>query len=219
MTVSEFNQVLRQFYTEVRNKNGEEYSKSSLVAFRHGIERHFKNPPLNRGWKLSSQDFAASNRILNAKIRDLKRKGKENVQHKEAITPNDLVQLKAGSTLQLTNPSALMRNVWFHVMLYWGRRGREGQRKLKPTSFTFEVDENGKRYATMTHDEATKNHPGGLQDKSSHENSARMYETDSPTNGYKALRLYLSKLNPKCEALFQYPRRDWKDAEHQCWYE
>ena len=38
----------------------------------------------------------------------------------------------------------------------------------------------------MAHDEATKNHPGGLIDVSSHEKLARMYETPEENDGYKA---------------------------------
>ena len=36
------------------------------------------------------------------------------------------------------------------------------------------------------------------------------------------MRLYLSKFNPKCEALFQLPRRDWTEANgavQTVWYE
>ncbi|KAL9964121.1 hypothetical protein ACROYT_G027705 [Oculina patagonica] len=123
-----------------------------------------------------------------------------------------LEELKAGPVLRLTNPWSLLRNVWFHVVLYWCRRGRDGKRSLKPTSFEFAVDEQGRRYVTMTHDETSKNHPGGLQDHSSFEKTARMYETESETDDYRALSLYISKLNPKCEALFQQPRRDWKES-------
>ena len=35
---------------------------------------------------------------------------------------------------------------------------------------------------------------------------------NSDTDGYRALRLYLSKMNPKCEVLFQLPLRDWTEA-------
>ena len=58
-----------------------------------------------------------------------------------------------------------------------------------------DVDESGRNYVTMAHDEVSKNHPGGLKDTSSTEKYARMYETDSPNDGYKAVKLYLSKLN------------------------
>ena len=63
-------------------------------------------------------------------------------------------------------------------------------------------------YVTMTHNEASKNHPGGLSDVPTTKTSARMYETNSDNDGYKAMELYHSKLSD-CEAFFQYPRRNW----------
>ncbi|KAL9964791.1 hypothetical protein ACROYT_G028476 [Oculina patagonica] len=68
------------------------------------------------------------------------------------------------------------------------RRGREGQRQLTKSSFKFEVDPAGRHYATMAHDEATKNHPGGVADVPSAKKYARMYETEDVNDGYKALR-------------------------------
>ena len=101
------------------------------------------------------------------------------------------------------------------------RRGREGQRSLKASSFSFAVDKQDKRHVTMTNDEVTKNHQGGLQDKFSSEKLALKYETESATDGYRALRLYISKLNPKCNALFQVPRSDWSELHtaNNIWYE
>ena len=133
----------------------------------------------------------------------------------------DLKKFKASPVLSLSNPWSLLRNVWFHSVLYWCRRGREGQRTLKASSFSFAVDEQGKRFVTMTHDEVTKNHQGGLQDKFSSEKAARMYETKSATDRYRALRLYISKLNPKCDALFQVPKHDWSELHtaNNIWYE
>lgn len=87
--------------------------------------------------------FTNSNRMFNAKIKSLKKQGKENVQHKDAIPVDDLKKLKAGPVSRLTYPWSLLRNVWFHVVLCWCRRGREGQRNLKPSSFKFAVDEQG----------------------------------------------------------------------------
>ena len=113
------------------------------------------------------------------------------MQHKDAIPVEDLKKLKAGPVLHLTNPWFLLRSVWFDLALYWCRRGREGQQNLKLSSFKFAVDEQGKHCVTMTHDEMSKSHPSGLKDKSSFEKTARMYETDSNTDGYLALSLYI----------------------------
>lgn len=123
MNDEQLDDSLAQFYSEVRSKKGEEYSKSSLISFRNAIERHLNNPPYKRSLKLNSAAFSSSNRMLNAKIKSLKLQGKENVQHKEAIPIDDLKKLKAGPVLRLTNPWSLLRNVWFHVVLYWCRRG------------------------------------------------------------------------------------------------
>ena len=210
---------LRRFYAEARNKSGNEYSKSTLLGFRHGIERHLNAPPLNRGLKITSDPrFKRSNEMLNARIVSLKRQGKENVKHKPAIENEDLVRLKSSPVLALNNPLGLLRNAWFHVILFFCRRGREGQRQLKKDSFKFEVDPAGKNYATMAHDEATRNHPGGVADVQSTEKYARIYETTDVNDGYKGLKMYLLKLNPKCESFFQYPRKNWS-AEDEVWYE
>ena len=106
----------------------------------------------------------------------------------------------------------------FHVVLFFYRRGREGQRQLKRSSFKFDVDASGRNYATMTHFEATKNHPGGLTDIPSTEKLARMYETTDENDGYGALKSYLSKLNPECDSFFQYPKKKW-NYQDEVWYE
>ena len=46
-----------------------------------------------------------------------------------------------------------------------------------------------------------------------------MYETENENDGYKALKLYLTKINPKSTALFQYPKRNNINGEDEVWYE
>ena len=45
-----------------------------------------------------------------------------------------------------------------------------------------------------------------------------MYKTNSQTDGYSALEFFLTKLNPECNALFQYPKRNRRPSD-QVWYE
>ena len=171
---------------------------------------------------MSSDLFKRSNNMLGAKIKDVQRQGKEDTKHKEPIAKEDLLLLKTGEAMKPNHPLSLVRNVWFHVVLYWCRRGCEGQRNLSINSFKFLVDERGKEYATMSHDEVSKNNQGGFVPKSNTEKLARMYPTESDTDGFKALKLYLSKVNPNCSAFFQYPRRNWDETtsvNDPCWYE
>ena len=43
---------------------------------------------------------------------------------------------------------------------------------------------------------------GGLKDVENHEKEARMYETKDENGGYKALKLYLQKVNPMSFVFF-----------------
>ena len=94
----------------------------------------------------------------------MKQQVEESVKHKPCIENEDLRRLKESAVMSPSTPQGLLNNVWFHITLYFCRRGREGQRILKKSSFVFLQDENGKRFATMAHDEASKNHQGGLSD-------------------------------------------------------
>ena len=135
MTVGQLDVNFRRFYAEARNKAGEPYSKSTLLGFRHSFERYLNRPPFNQGLNLSSDPrFKRSNEMLNAQIVHLKRQGKENVKHKPAIEDEDLKKLKTSQGIALTSPLTLLQNVWFHVVLFFCRRGREGQRQLKRSS-------------------------------------------------------------------------------------
>jgi len=71
------------------------------------------------------------------------------VTHKPAIEEDHHRQLKA--VFSLSSPLSLLQNVWFHI-------GCEGQRALTSKSFNFAVDAAGRKFATMAHDEASKNH-------------------------------------------------------------
>ena len=121
--------------------------------------------------------------------------------------------------IQNTADHYILNNVCFLITLYLCCQGREGQRNLKKSSFVFLQDENRKRYATMAHDKASKNHQGGLSDNTvSFEKLGRMYQTEHPNDRYNALCLYLEKLNPECSAFFQYPKHSWKRPQEGVWF-
>lgn len=210
MTNNELDNYLRHFYAEARTKDGVLYSRSSLLGIRNAIERYLNNPLLNRGIPVSKGvEFQASNKLLQSQIKLNKRENKENVKHKPPIPEADLQKLKSSSAIRGDNPWGLLRNVWFHINLYWCRRGREGQRELTKQSFQFLKDDTGREYLSMTHDEATNNHPGGIDDVASVEKEARIYSTsnDQLFDGLNCLKMYLQKTNPRCEAFLQYPKR------------
>ena len=150
MTIGQLDTNLRRFYAEARKKDGETYGKKTLLGFRHGIERYLNQPKFSRNLKMSTDPrFTRSNEMLDAQLVRLKKLGKENSQHKPTLEDEDLEKLKSSDALSLSNSLSLLRNVWFHIVLYFCRRGREGQRELQKSSFTLEVDASGRNYVTM----------------------------------------------------------------------
>ncbi|XP_031575437.1 uncharacterized protein LOC116309046 [Actinia tenebrosa] len=217
LTEAELNDILRRFYAEARNQKGEEYSRSSLLGFRNAVERHFAVN--GKAMKLTSNPaFYSSNKILESKLKVNKREQKQNTKHKLVIEPADVSKVKKNPFLSHENPYGLLRRVWFIVTLYWCRRGCEGQRQLRRESFTFDLDGEGKEYATMTHEEQTKNHQGGFCDKQSYENETRLYSTGETGDSLWCLKYYLSKLNPKQQTFFQRPVPIFT-PEDPVWYE
>ena len=62
------------------------------------------------------------------------------------------------------------------------------------------MDESGQEYVSTTCNEATKDHPGGIDDISSVEKEARMYATseDQLFDSLNCINVFLQKLNPHC---------------------
>jgi len=157
--------------------------------------------------------------MLGAKLKEMKKQGEQNVKHKPAIEREDLQRLKESDAISLTTPHGLLYNVCSHVTLYFCRRGREGQRNLTRSSFLFLQDENKKWYATMAHDESSKTRQGGIDDTATnYEKLGRMYQRDHWNDGFNALRLYCTKLNPDCNVFFHFPKRFWKGPEKSVWF-
>ena len=157
--------------------------------------------------------------MLDAQLIHLRRNGKENVTHKCAIEEGHLKQLKTSGVFSLSYPLSLLSLlIWFHTVLFFCQRGREGQRALTTKSFKFATDAAGRKFVTMAHDEASKNHPGDVHDSSSNKKEATMYESGESNHGYKALKLYLEKINLKCNAFFQYPKSNLR-PEDNVWFE
>lgn len=209
--------VLRRFYAEARTKKGEEYGRSSLLGFRNAVERHLAAN--DREVKITKNPlFARSNKMLECKLKLNRREGKENVKHKQVIQPEDIEKLKNSPFLSYRDAAGLLRRVWFLVTLFWCRRGCEGQRQLRRDSFRFLTDADGQNYAEMTHDVQTKNHQGGISEKTSHEKQTRLYSTGNIGDSYWCLQKYVQKLNTNQQAFFQRPASKAKESD-PVWYE
>ena len=104
--------------------------------------------------------------------------------HKNPITNEQMQQLfKTGQLgeAETKNPSQLLRAAWFYISFYFGKRGRENQRKLSKQMVVLRETPGNNKYYELRRDLpgamlATKNHQGGLDD-SADESDGKMFET------------------------------------------
>ncbi|XP_028416817.1 uncharacterized protein LOC114541025 [Dendronephthya gigantea] len=215
---AELNEYLQLFYACVWQKNETCFKVSSLKAIRAALNRYLRQQPNNKPWSIvGNPEVSLANKTLNAICVNMMKEGKiSSVTHKNPITKEQLQQLfKTGKLgkAKTTNLSQILRTAWFYVTLYFGKRGRENQRKLlKQMLVLWETPGKGKYYelqkdlpGTML---AKKNHQGGPDD-SADESDGKMFETpDSLRCPVKTLENYLKHLNPNVESLFQRRRSE-----------
>ena len=208
--------TLRQFYCSVRQKpntsdSGQEYGKSAYRCIRAGLQRHLSSPPYSRALDIcKDRDFMSANQVFQGKMKSLKREGKDLVKHKDAIAESDMKTLYDSGVLGVDDPVSLQRKVFVELGLHFGRRGREGLRQLKKTSFTTKTDADGREYVTLTYSEFDKNHPDDQ------EKDQRMYSVPGdPMCPVSSFKKYLSKLHPLCLTFYQRPNARY---QYKSWY-
>lgn len=205
---SQLDEVLSKFYLEARQENGQLYKKSSLFSIRHGINRHLQQFQIDI---INDPEFKESNTTFCANVKELKRQGQGGVDHYPPIEKEDL--LKLYNYFDLDNNIKLQEKVFFDVVLYFGRRGRENIHTLKISDFAATTDTAGSVYIFLVHDELTKNHQ-----EDSNTSDGRMFSIpDDEMCPVKSFMKYKRALNPKCNRLFQRPSRNptslqWYDA-------
>ena len=100
------------------------------------------------------------------------------------------------------DPRTVQNKVFFEIMLYFCRRGRQNLRELKIKDFSFTKDDKGARYVTKSGDELTKTR---REDDKGFE-GGMMFEKPGPQCPVASLALYIKHLNPKNEFLFPRPK-------------
>lgn len=216
MEPAELGVVLKHFYAEVRQKDGREYSRSSLTCIRAAIQRHLSGPPYNSVINIMSDGhFNSANSLISGMIRNKKRRGEDQSTHHSAISETDIDLMYSSGVLAKSDPVSLQFKTFFEVSLHFGRRGREGLRELNKSDIIFKHDDEGVEYATLNFNPHEKNHPGKTHHEAQH--VQKMYATGGPDCPVASLKLYISKLHPDCECFFQKPRGD-EYKKSNIWY-
>ena len=141
LSKQELNTKLRLFFASVRNRQGELLKKSTLANVRYGLgkflkeEFHIDNDP----------EFSSSKEVFRTVGVDLKKKGKGSLEHKSTISEDDMRKLHDPENIVFNPkcPAGLQRKVWFDLMYFLCRRGRENLRDMTKTTFSVARDTNG----------------------------------------------------------------------------
>ncbi|XP_060793158.1 uncharacterized protein LOC132896388 isoform X3 [Neoarius graeffei] len=211
-------EILSKFYLEVRKSDGDFYKRTSLVSIRAGINRHLKDTYSGQIDIIKDTEFSEANKSFRAASVQLKKAGKGDVVHHSPIDEHDIKKLYSSGVFNQNDPLGLQHKVWFELMLYICRRGRENLRELKKDHFTVGKDSDGREFVAQAGDELTKK---TREDKvetnpASRRDAGRMYATGDEGCPVRSFKKYLEKLNPDCEALFQTPKL--RAPESGPWY-
>ena len=197
--------LLSKFYLEARKADGDFYKTSSLNSIRAGLNRYLKDE-YHHGIIdiIKDSEFVNANVSYRAATVQLKKLGKGDVVHHTPLDPNDITTLYESGTFDQSTPGGLQKKVWFELMIYICRRGRENLRDLKQDHFQIYKDSDGREYVAQARDELTKK--TREDNRSTRTDGGRMYETRDNNCPVVSFKKYTSKLNPACNAFFQTPK-------------
>ena len=216
LPVNELADLLRQFYGTVLSKNGKEYSKSGLINLRCGLNRHLHSPPFKKSFDLmNDRIFTQANLVLTGRLRDNKDKGLDTSAAKTSLKKDDVEKLFCeyfpkclGDNI---DTEILLHKVFWDIMYYTGRRGKEGLRKLSKNSFALKRSPSGDEYIEITFNEKTKKNQGDSLSTAAnalHNNHHVITEIhNSPLCPVSSFKMYLDLLNPESTAFFQHPNK------------
>lgn len=114
------------------------------------------------------------------------------------------------------DPQYLQNKVQFDLHFYFCHRGNENIYKFKKSTFAVKEDlDTGLKYMIKQEDELTKNHNETSKDLV----TAMMPEMpENPLCPVRSFQMYLSKLHPKCDSLWQRPCKKEHCSDADIWY-
>ena len=216
MEKTEVSKCLEKFYLSARQKDGGYYKASTLKSIRAGLDRYLQSTLLKKSFSIvTDPEFIQANKALDAFVKIFRKDGEiAGVIHKETLTRGIIVKLFQSGQLgpaDKKNPLQLQNTVWFYVSLYFGKRGRENQRKMTKPMLVLRTTPNCHHYYEVNHSMAgvlpsTKNHQGRIQDGED-ESNAKMFELPgSPRCPVQTVKSYLLHLHPDADFFYQKPR-------------
>lgn len=193
------NKQLEIFYVSLRKCNGDSYKYQTLQQVRYSLSREIKVSVPGNMDIVNDADFKSSNTIFNNLAKSYKEHGLRSVEHKAEITQLDMEKIM--HFLEDLTPVKLQWKTWIYIMVYFCRRGAENLITMKKNTFSIKTS-SGLKYISQDIDELTKNSRETNPEKTI---NGRIYETKTSSCPVNTFQIYLSKLHPQNDNLWQIP--------------
>ncbi|KAK3087634.1 hypothetical protein FSP39_008656 [Pinctada imbricata] len=154
LEMEELDRILAMFYVELRNSKGEMYKKTTLISYRHGIQRYLQSfrPDVDI---FKGSAFKESNKAFKGVTMEMKRIGNASIEHHPVMSDKDIQKMYKYLTSS-DNPFVLQHKVFIDVLIHFGCKGRQNLRGLKRSDFAIVHDEDGDMYVERVKDEEGK---------------------------------------------------------------
>ena len=146
------------------------------------------------------------------------------IVHRQPNTKEQVEQLFRTGQLgecHTQDHAQLLRTTWFYITLYFGKRGRENQRKLTKEMLSLQSTPQGRQYYELRNLLGSKIHLGGLHDSNDESDGEMFAVPNSLRCPVKTVQNYLNHLNTELEILFQRPREasyKFQAQRDQVWF-
>ena len=155
--------------------------------------------------------------VFTGRLRDNKEKGIDKSTRRLAIDAQDMEKLFKNYFMQAvtgTNTKVLLHKVFFDIVYYTGRRGKEGLRDLNKNSFAIKKGTDGLDYIELTFNEKTKRNQGhknsSAQSALHNDHHIISEQPDDILCPVRSFKKYMALLHDDTDVFFQYPSKNDK---------
>ena len=148
-------QMLSQFYAELRKESGDDHEPDSLKVMQAALETYLKSKSYPKSI-IRDGEFINCRKVLEGKARKLR----EQEKGKRPNRSFEKLDQRRGKGLMAERPALQ----WWLMTQHFGLRGRQEHHQMKVEDFTLQRDDDGTEF--LTFDEGlTKTRQGGLSVK------------------------------------------------------
>lgn len=146
LSARELNAVLSSYAISMTRNDGGDYEVSSVHNMFSLVTRYFKDNNYPFDIDLDAA-FKGSREAKAAKVKKLKQKGMGNRPNRsESLTFDEEDALWEKGELGYSNPTAVLRTIWFYMTMMFGLRGRHEARQMMWGDVSLHSDESGRQY-------------------------------------------------------------------------